>query len=132
MRMTTPLMVKGKNLEALPEPKNPIPPHDKTTPLCPPQPGGKDETIEIRISVEFGIPKDALAVNVPQLFKSLLQKMFTVDNTMTLLHWVLFDGNAITRPSDVPTDIETLAPIFAGVKVQSRSGIVKGVFKITT
>jgi len=58
--------------------------------------------------------------------------MFAVDTTMSLLHWVPFDGNAITRSSDIPTDIETLAPIFAGVEVQARSGLVKGVFKITT
>ena len=45
------------------------------------------------------------------------KKMFAVDNTMILLHWVPFNGSAITRPSDIPTDIETLAPIFAGVEV---------------
>ena len=58
--------------------------------------------------------------------------MFAVDTTMSLLDWVPFNGNAITRSSDIPTDIETLAPIFAGVEVQTRSGLVKGVFKITT
>ena len=51
---------------------------------------------------------------------------------MTILHWVSFDGNTITRPSDIPADIETLGPIFAGVEVQFRSGLVKGVFKIIT
>ena len=51
---------------------------------------------------------------------------------MTFLHWVPFDGIAIIYSIDIPTDTETLAPIFAGVKVQSRSGLVKGVFNITT
>ena len=58
--------------------------------------------------------------------------MFAVDTTMSLLHWVPFDGNAITRSSDIPTDLESLSPIFAGVEVQARSGLVKGVFKINT
>ena len=58
--------------------------------------------------------------------------MFVVDTTTSLLHWVPFDGNAITRSSNIPTDFETLAPFFSGVEVQARSGLVKGVFKIMT
>ena len=59
-------------------------------------------------------------------------KFLAVDNTMKLLHWVLFDGNVITRPRYIPMDIETLSPSFAGFEVQFISGLVKGVFKITT
>ena len=76
--------------------------------------------------------KHAPAVNVPALFKSLLKNFFAVDRTMHLLHWVSDEGNDITRATDIPTETETLSPIFAGVEIQSRSGIVKGVFKITT
>lgn len=57
--------------------------------------------------------------------------MFTVDTTIPLLHWVPFEGNAITRSSDIPTNIERLVPIFSGVEDQTRYGVVKGVFKIS-
>ena len=123
---------KRKILEDPPEPQNLIPPTTRTTPTRQPTVGAKDESNEISVSVEFGIPKHTPAVNIPQLFKSLLQKIFAMDITMALLHWVPFEGNAITRASDIPTDIKAFTPIFAGVEVQARSGLVKGVFKITT
>ena len=58
--------------------------------------------------------------------------MFVVNTAMSLLHWVPHGGNAITRATDIPTDLETLSPIFAGVEILAKSGIVRGVFKIST
>ena len=74
--------------------------------------GKTDDTHQINVAVEFSIPRHALAVNVPALFKSLLQKMFAVDTTMPLLHWVPHDGNAITRATYIPTGLEILSPFF--------------------
>ena len=75
-----------------------------------------DEINQINVAVEFGIPKHAPVVNVPGLFKSLLQKVFAVDTALSLLHWVPHDGNAITRATDIPTYLETLSPIFPALK----------------
>ena len=127
----TPPNGKRKNLKDPPEPKYPIPPTTRNTLTHQTAVGSKDETNKISVSVEFRIPKHTPAINIRQLFKYLLQKMFAVDITMWLLHWVHFKGNAITRSTDIPTDIKSLTPIFVGVEYQARSRLIRGIFKIT-
>jgi len=51
---------------------------------------------------------------------------------MLPLHWVPHNDNAITIVTDISTDLETLSPIFPGVEILAKSGIVRGVFKISS
>lgn len=58
--------------------------------------------------------------------------LFVVDTAVSLLHWVSHDGNMITRATDIPTDLEALSPIFAGVEILANYDIVRVVFKMFT
>lgn len=111
-----PLTGKRKNLNGPPIPNIPFAPQSNPPVVQYPAVGEPDDIHKINISVEFGIPKYAPTT----LFKSLLQKMFAVNRTMYLLHWVPNEGSVITRARDIPTNTDTLAPIFLGVETQPR------------
>lgn len=72
-------------------------------------------------SVEFGIPKHAPAVNIPE--------SFPVNTSILRLHWVIFKRTVITCAIDILNNKITLAPIFAGGEVKTQAGIIRRVFK---